>query len=118
MSFLKPACPSAMTFSAGGLSLLRKTFNMSLLGWLTRLCSTVSFLKAGLSFSDDVLRWWLEPVKEDLQHGFAWVADEACSTVSFLKSGLSFSDDVLRWWLEPVKEDLQHVFAWVADEAL
>ena len=41
------------------------------------LCNTVSFSKAGLFFSDNVLRLWLESVKDDLQHDFAWVADEA-----------------------------------------
>ena len=40
------------------------------------LCCTVFFLKAGLFFSDD-LHLWLEPVKDDLQHYFTWVADEA-----------------------------------------
>ena len=33
----KPACSAAMMFSACGLSLLRMTFNMTLLGWLMRL---------------------------------------------------------------------------------
>ena len=47
------------------------------------LCSTVSFSRAGLFFSDNILRLWLEPVKDDLQHDFAWVADEAeCPVVS------------------------------------
>ena len=33
-------------------------------------CSTVSCLKAGLFFSDDVLCLWLESVKDDLQHDY------------------------------------------------
>ena len=46
------------------------------------LLCTVSFPKAGLFFSDDVLRLWIEPVKDDLQHDFAWMADEDdCSLV-------------------------------------
>ena len=28
-------------------------------------------------FSDRLLRLWLQSVQYDLQHGFAWVADEA-----------------------------------------
>ena len=41
------------------------------------LCSTVSCSQPGLFFSDDVLCLWLESVKDDLQHDFTWVADEA-----------------------------------------
>ena len=41
------------------------------------LCSTVSCSKASLFFSDDDLCLWLESVKDDLQHDFTWVADEA-----------------------------------------
>ena len=45
------------------------------------LCSTVSCSKAGLFFSDDVLCLWLESVKDDLQHDFIRVADEADNPV-------------------------------------
>ena len=41
------------------------------------LCNNVSFSKAGLHFSDDVLRLWHKLVKDDLQHDFASTADEA-----------------------------------------
>ena len=41
------------------------------------LCSTVSCSKAGLFFSDDVLYLWFESIKDDLQHDFTRVADEA-----------------------------------------
>ena len=34
---LKPACSSALIFSACGLNILRMIFNMALLGWLIRL---------------------------------------------------------------------------------
>ena len=33
--------------------------------------------EACLFFSDDLLRLWLQSVQYDLQHDFAWVADEA-----------------------------------------
>ena len=46
-------------------------------------CSTVSCLKAGLFFSDGGLCLWLESVKDDLQHDFTWVADEALLSGSF-----------------------------------
>ena len=39
--------------------------------------SRVSFSKAGLHFSDDVLRLWHKLVKDDIQHDFASTADEA-----------------------------------------
>ena len=40
------------------------------------ICSVVlCFSISDLFFSDDVLCLWLEPVKDDLQHDFAWVAD-------------------------------------------
>ena len=45
------------------------------------LYSTVSCSKAGLFFSDDVLCLWLASVKDDFQHDFIWVADEACCPV-------------------------------------
>ena len=32
-------------------------------------------------FSDDFLRLWLQSVQYDLQHDFAWVADEADRSV-------------------------------------
>ena len=32
-------------------------------------------------FSDDLLRLWLQSVQYDLQHDFAWVADEADRSV-------------------------------------
>ena len=43
---------------------------------------TSSCSEACLFFSDDLLRLWLQSVSHDLQHDFAWVADEAdCSVV-------------------------------------
>ena len=41
------------------------------------LCNNLSFSKAGLRFSDDVLRLWHKLVKDDFQHDFASTADEA-----------------------------------------
>ena len=38
--------------------------------------------EACLFFSNDLLRLWLQSVQNDLQHDFAWVADEAdCSVI-------------------------------------
>ena len=46
------------------------------------LCGAPSCSEACLFFSDDLLRLWLQSVQYDLQHGFAWVTDEAdCSVV-------------------------------------
>ena len=46
------------------------------------LCAAPSCSKACLFFSDDLLRLWLQSVRYDLQHDFAWVTDEAdCSVV-------------------------------------
>ena len=41
------------------------------------------FREPACSSSDNILRLWLEPVKDDLQHDFAWVADEAECPCSF-----------------------------------
>ena len=44
-------------------------------------CDASSCSETCLFFSDD-LRLWLQSVQYDLQHDFAWVADEAdCSVV-------------------------------------
>ena len=40
------------------------------------LCGAPSWSEACLFFSDDLLRLWLQSVPFDLQHDFAWVADE------------------------------------------
>ena len=45
------------------------------------LCGAPSCSEACLFFSDDLLRLWLQSVQYDLQHGFAWVADEADRSV-------------------------------------
>ena len=46
------------------------------------LCGTPSCSEACLFFGNDLLRLWLQSVKYDLQHDFAWVIDEAyCSIV-------------------------------------
>ena len=37
--------------------------------------------EACLFLSDDLLRLWLQSVQYDLQHNFAWVADEADRSV-------------------------------------
>ena len=44
------------------------------------LCGTPSCSEACVFFSDD-LRLWLQSVQYDLQHGFAWVTDEAVWSV-------------------------------------
>ena len=45
-------------------------------------CDAPSCSEACLFFSDDLLRLWLQSVKYDLQHDFAWVTNEAyCSVV-------------------------------------
>ena len=41
------------------------------------LCGAPSCSEACLFFSDDFLCLWLQSVQYDLQHGFAWVTDEA-----------------------------------------
>ena len=41
------------------------------------LCSVPFCSEACLFFSDDLFRLWLQSVQYDLQHDFAWVADEA-----------------------------------------
>ena len=55
-----------------------------------RLCGTPSCSEACLFFSDDLLRFWLQSVQCDLQHDFAWLADEADRSVvlALLKVGL------------------------------
>ena len=45
------------------------------------LCGAPSCSEACLFFSDDLLRLWLQSVQYDLQHDFAWVADEADRSV-------------------------------------
>ena len=40
------------------------------------LCGAPSCSKACLFFSDDLFSLWLQSVQYDLQHDFAWVADE------------------------------------------
>ena len=51
------------------------------------LCGTPSCSEACLFFGDD-LRLWLQYVRYDLQHDFAWVTDEAhCSVVLALLQG-------------------------------
>ena len=46
------------------------------------ICAAYSCSKACLFFSDDLLRLWLQSVRYDLQHDFAWVTDEGdCSVV-------------------------------------
>ena len=43
------------------------------------LCAASSCTEACLFFSDDLLRLQLQSVQYDLQHDFAWVAEEAYS---------------------------------------
>ena len=45
------------------------------------LCGAPAFSEACLFFSDDLLRLFFQPVKYDLQHDFAWAADEADRSV-------------------------------------
>ena len=45
------------------------------------LCGTPSSSEACLFFSNDLLCLWLQSVQYDLQHDFAWVADEADRSV-------------------------------------
>ena len=45
------------------------------------LCGAPSCSEACLFFSDDFLHLWLQSVQYDLQHDFAWVADEAYRSV-------------------------------------
>ena len=45
------------------------------------LCGALSSSEACLFFSDDLLRLGLRSVQYDLQHGFAWVTDEADRSV-------------------------------------
>ena len=54
------------------------------------LCSTVSCSNAGLFVSDDVLCLWLQSVKDDLQHDFTWVADEADCPVVLTQLKVAF----------------------------
>ena len=44
-------------------------------------CGAPSCSEACLFFSDDLLRLRLQSVQSDLQHDFAWMADEADHTV-------------------------------------
>ena len=41
------------------------------------LCGDPSCSEACLFFSDDLLSLWLQSIQYDLQHDFAWVANEA-----------------------------------------
>ena len=41
------------------------------------LCGASSCAEACLFLSDNLLRLWLQSLQYDLQHDFAWVADEA-----------------------------------------
>ena len=45
------------------------------------LCGVSSCFEESLIFSDDPLRLWLQSVQNDLQHDFAWMADEADRSV-------------------------------------
>ena len=45
------------------------------------LCGAPSRSEACLFFIDDLLRLWLQTAQYDLQHDFAWVADEADRSV-------------------------------------
>ena len=45
------------------------------------LCGAPSCSEACLFFNDDLLRLWLQSVQYDLQHDFAWVADQADRSV-------------------------------------
>ena len=45
------------------------------------LCGAPACSEACLFFSDDLLRLWLQSIQYDLQHDFAWVADEANRSV-------------------------------------
>ena len=45
------------------------------------LCGAPSRSEACLFFSDDLLRLWLQSVRYDLQHDFAWVTDETLSLI-------------------------------------
>ena len=45
------------------------------------LCGAPSCSEACLFLSDDFLRLWFQSVQCDLQHEFAWVADEADHSV-------------------------------------
>ena len=44
-------------------------------------CGASSSSEACQFFGDDLLRLWLQSVQYDLQHDFAWVADEADHSV-------------------------------------
>ena len=45
------------------------------------LCGAPSCSETCLFFSNDLLRLWLQSVQYDLQHDFAWVADEVDRSV-------------------------------------
>ena len=55
----------------------------------------MSCSKAGLLFSDDVLRLWLQPVKDDLQSDFTLVADEADCPVVLTPFYVAFFRNVM-----------------------
>ena len=46
-----------------------------------KICGALSCSEVCPFFSDDLLRLWLQSVQYDLQHDFAWVADEADRSV-------------------------------------
>ena len=54
------------------------------------LCSAPSCSEVCLFFSDDLLRWWLQSVRYDRQHDFAWVADEANRSVILILLRVDF----------------------------
>ena len=54
------------------------------------LCSAPSCSEVCLFFSDDLLRWWLQSVRYDRQHDFAWVADEANRSVALALLQIAF----------------------------
>ena len=60
------------------------------------LCGVPACSEACLFFSDDFLRLWLQSVQHDLQHDFAWMANEADRSVVLALLQVAFpgkSDD-------------------------
>ena len=54
------------------------------------LCGVPSCSEACLFFSNDLLRLRLQSVQYDLQHDFAWVADEADRSVVLAQLQVAF----------------------------
>ena len=54
------------------------------------LCGAPSFSEACLFFSDDLLCLWFQSVQYDLQHDFAWVANEADRSVALALLQVAF----------------------------